>query len=99
MISSVYRKPAAPKNDVDLDPIMRVVSEHRGPRDRCPNCGQARLWLYQSLAHSEEINPVIQGPSMARGCSGGTWWKRLWGGCKRRDLHLHQRCSGCGSSW
>jgi hypothetical protein len=96
--SSAYRK-SAPKNDVDFDPIMRVASEHRGPRERCPNCGQTRLYKYSAFSLTWEGNRIIQGPSMPVGCMGGTWWQRLFGACKRRDLHLHQKCMGCGSSW
>ena len=34
-----------------------------------------------------------------RACRGRSWLLRLFGGCARRDLHLHQKCYSCGAEW
>lgn len=37
---------------------------------------------------------------LVRACTGTHWfWRILFGGCGRRELHGHQRCLDCKAEW
>lgn len=66
---------------------------HQGPRESCPACGIIRRPLKANYA-------TIRWQAIkSRACLGASWLGRLFGGCRRRDLHLHEHCRVCGARW
>ena len=89
---SAYRKPGE---------VAPLVLEQRGPRADCPMCGTRRKWAINGdeLAPYSSNDFVERGADLGRACSGASWLVRLFGGCARRDPHIHQRCVTCNATW
>lgn len=70
--------------------LVEPIKEHRGPRKECPVCGSDYKVGTYGNHHVH---------ATARACTGASWFGRLFGGCKRRVIHLHQHCPSCKARW
>lgn len=84
------------KTPGEVIPILGLVEvkEHAGPREKCPVCGSVGHGVDASYPYSKSLLTAN-----IRACSGVSWLRRLFGGCARQTVHLHQWCRACGGKW